>query len=162
MFERSMARYYAIATAIVLTVGTAIFAHRQATLRDFDVRGTPSPRMTPTITRGAGDETATPAAHFVGEGPWVLSALPGCFEQKSSIVGPSLQLTHHIPPDAVRIRPATTLRRGNCTLVVGAHDVWISRGGDRLRVPPEARLYAAPAGLTLVYEHDGRTEVRIY
>lgn len=156
-----MARYYAIASVLVLAIGTAIFAHRQAGLRDFDVRGTPSPLMTPTITRGVGDEAATPA-HFVGEGPWVLSALPGCFEQKSSIVGPSLQLTHHIPPDRERIRASTTLRRGNCTLVIRAHDVWVYRGTDRLRIPPEARLYAAPAGLTLVYEHDGRTEVRIY
>lgn len=161
MFGRSMAPYYAIATAIVLTIGIAVFAQRQSALRDFDVRATPNPRMTPTITRGAG-VAATPTAEFVGEGPWVLSALPGCFVQKSSIVGPSLQLTHHIPPDGERIRPSTTLRRGNCTLVVRAHDVWVYRGPDRLRVPPDARLYAAPAGLTLVYEHDGRTEVRIY
>lgn len=157
-----MARYYAVATAIVVLIGAAIFAHRQATLRDFDVRGTPSPGMTPTITRGAGDDVTAPAAQFVGEGPWVLSALPGCFVQKSSIVGPSLQLTHHIPPDRERIRASTTLRRGNCTLVVRAHDIWVYRGADRLRIPPEARLYAAAAGLTLVFERDGRTEVRIY
>ena len=162
MLDRSMTRYYAIATAIVLAIGIAVFAHRQLGLRDFDVRATPQPGMTPTITRGAGDSRATAAAHFVGEGPWVLSALPSCFEQKSSIVGPSLQLTHHVPPDAQRIRPSTTLRRGNCTVVVGEHDVWVFRGADRLRVPPEARLYAAPGGLTLVYEHAGRTEVRIY
>lgn len=161
MFERSMARYYAVATAIVLAIGIAVFA-RRATLRDFDVRGTPGPQITPTITRGAGDEGAPAASHFVGEGPWVLSALPGCFEQKSSIVGDSLQLTHHVPPDVERIRPSTTLRRGNCTVVVGEHDVWVFRGADRLRVPPEARLYHAPAGLTLVYEHAGHTEVRIY
>lgn len=157
-----MWRFYAIATVIVVAFGAAIFAQRQAALRDFDVRGTPQPGMTPTITRGAGNDGATPAAQFAGEGPWVLSALPGCFEQKSSIVGPSLQLTHHVPPAAERIRPSTSLRRGNCTIVVGEHDVWVFRGADRLRVPPEARLYAARAGLTLVYEHAGRTEVRIY
>jgi len=157
-----MWRYYLIATAIVVAIGTAVFAHRLAALRDFDVRSRPNPSMTPTITRGRDGEHLTPAANFSGEGPWVLSALPSCFDQKSSIEGPSLQLTHHVPPDAQRIRTGTTLRRGNCTLVVGEHDVWVFRGADRLRVPPEARLYDTPKGLTLVYERDGRTEVRVY
>jgi hypothetical protein len=156
-----MWRYYLIATVIVVAIGTAVFAHRLATLRDFEVRSSPNPSMTPTITRGGGVR-ATPVRNFSGEGPWVLSALPSCFEQKSSIEGPSLQLTHHVPPDSQRIRTGTTLRRGNCTIVVGEHDVWVFRGGDRLRVPPEARLYDTPKGLTLVYEHGGRTEVRVY
>jgi hypothetical protein len=156
-----MWRYYLIATVIVVAIGTVVFAHRLAALHDFDVRSRPNPSMTPTLTRGSSVQV-TPAATFSGEGPWVLSALPGCFDQKSSIEGPSLQLTHHVPPDAQRIRTGTTLRRGNCTVVVGEHDVWVFRGADRLRVPPEARLYDTPEGLTLVYEHDGRTEVRVY
>ena len=156
-----MWRYYLIATVIVVAIGTVVFAHRLAALHDFDVRSRPNPSMTPTLTRGSGVRV-TPAATFNGEGPWVLSALPGCFDQKSSIEGPSLQLTHHVPPDAQRIRTGTTLRRGNCTVVAGEHDVWVFRGADRLRVPPEAHLYDTPEGLTLVYEHGGRTEVRIY
>ena|ERR1700682_5050945 len=158
---RAMWRYYVIATVIVVAIGTVVFAHRLAALRDFDVRARANPSMTPTVARANG-ERVTPAANFSGEGPWVLSALPGCFEQKSSIVGPSLQLTHHVPPAAQRLRAGTTLRRGNCTVVVGEHDVWVFRGADRLRVPPEARLYDTPDGLTLVYERDGRMEVRVY
>ena len=156
-----MWRYYLVATVIVVAVGTVVFAHRLAALRDFDVRARANPSMTPTVTRANG-ERGTPAANFSGEGPWVLSALPGCFDQKSSIEGPALQLTHHVPPAAQRLRTGTTLRRGNCTVVVGEHDLWVFRGADRLRVPREARLYDTPDGLTLVYERDGRMEVRVY
>ena len=56
-----------------------------------------------------------------------------------------------VPPERERLRPATTLRRGACTIVVGEHDVYVYRGGDRLRVPPEARLYAHGERLTLVW-----------
>ena len=156
-----MLRYYLIATVIVVAIGTALLGHRLASLRDFDVRGRPNPSMTPTVTRGD-DAQASAAKNFRGDGPWVLSALPGCFVQMSSIAGPTSQLAHLIPPEGTRIRPAATLRRGNCTLVVGEHDVWVFRAGDRLRIPPEARLYDAPAGLTLVYERDGRMEIRVY
>ena len=61
-----------------------------------------------------------------------------------------------------RIAPGISLRSGGCTVLVRAHDVWVYRGGDRLRVPPEARLFDAKDGLTLVYEHAGRAEVRVY
>jgi hypothetical protein len=92
----------------------------------------------------------------------VLSALPGCFAQQSSIEGPAQALTFHVPPPRERIAPGTRIRSGNCTVLVRAHDVWVYRGKDRLRVPPEARLYDTRAGLTLVYEHAGQAEVRIY
>ena len=157
-----MWRYYVIATVIVVAIGTVLFAHRLAALHDFDVRSRPNPSMTPTLTRGSNDARVTAAASFSGEGPWVLSALPGCFDQKSSIVGPALQLAHHVPPENQRLRSGTTLRRGACTVVVGEHDLWVFRGADRLRVPPEARLYDTPDGLTLVWEQDGRMEVRVY
>jgi hypothetical protein len=156
-----MWRYYLAATVIVVALGTVVFARHLGMLREFDVRGSPSPGMTPTITRGNG-ERGTPAATFVGEGPWVLSALPSCFTQTSSITGPSLQLTHHVPPASQRVRPGTTLHRGPCTVVVREHDIWVFRGADRLRIPPEARLYDTKDGLTLVFERDGTTEVRIY
>jgi hypothetical protein len=38
----------------------------------------------------------------------------------------------------------------------------VYRGKDRERVPPEARLFTTHDGLTLIYEHAGRTDVRIY
>jgi len=82
--------------------------------------------------------------------------------QQSSKEGPSRLLRDDVPQAALRIAPGTTLHRANCTVLVRAHDVWVYRGRDRLRVPPEARLYNGPEGLTLVYDHAGRTEVRVY
>ena len=38
----------------------------------------------------------------------------------------------------------------------------VSRGRDRLRVPPDARLYRTAKGLMLVYERGGRAEIRVY
>ena len=161
MFERRMWRFYAIAALIVLTVGAFAFGRRIAT-SDFDVRGGPDPHRTPTNTRPA-HERATAAPRFGGDGPWVMSALPGCFEQQSSKIGPAGLLQKDIPPERERLRPATTLRRGACTIVVGEHDVYIYREGDRLRLPPEARLYAHGERLTLVWFGPyGRTEIRRY
>ncbi len=104
----------------------------------------------------------TPPPSFVGEGPWVLSALPSCFTQQSSKEGPSELLRADVPQDALRIAPGTTLHRGNCTVIVRADDIWVFRGRDRLRVPPDARLYDGPEGLTLVHRRGGRTQVRVY
>lgn len=154
-----MWRYYAIATVIVIVTGSILFAHRIVT-GDWDVRARPT--GTPTVTRGSG-EVATPAPRpFVGDGPWVLSALPDCFEQQSSIIGTPLALTFDVPSERERIAPGTTLRRGPCTIEVRAHDLVIARGPDRLRVPPQARLYQTPRGLVLVYEQGDRAEIRVY
>ena len=156
-----MWRYYLIATLIVVVAGSALFAQRLASNGwKLDARATgppPSPHPGP----NAGYET-TPEPNFSGQGGWVLSALPGCFEQLSSIEGPSLALTFHVPPARERIPPRTSLHGGNCTVLVRDHDIWIYRGSDRVRVPPEARLYDTKDGLTLVFEHAGRTQVRTY
>ena len=154
-----MLRYYLIATVIVVVIGSIVFAHRIAT-NEWNLRARPT--GTPTITRGSDEEPAASSQNFVGEGPWVLSALPGCFNQQSSIVGPSLQLRSHVPPDRERIAPGTILHRGSCDVLVRVHDVWVYRRGDRLRVPADARLYDTPKGLTLVFEHAGHMEIRVY
>jgi hypothetical protein len=156
-----MVRYYLIAALIVVVVGSALFAQRlSANGWKLVARANGSP---PPARPGpnAGFVT-TPEPNFQGAGGWVLSALPGCFEQLSAIEGPSLALTFHVPPARERIAPGTSLRSGSCTVLVRDHDVWVYRGADRLRIPPEARLYAAKDGLTLVYDYAGRTQVRIY
>ncbi|HEX3466098.1 MAG TPA: hypothetical protein VHS78_18765 [Candidatus Elarobacter sp.] len=155
-----MLRYYAIAALIVVAIGSILVAHRLATSRPHVVAAKgPPPASHPGPNNGF---VTTPEPFFQGQGGWVLSALPGCFDQLSSIEGPSQALTFHIPPASERIAPGTTLHAGNCTLLVRAHDLWVERGADRLRVPPEARLFETKDGLTLVYDHAGRTEVRVY
>ena len=71
-------------------------------------------------------------------------------------------LERDIPSQRLRIAPGTTLHRGNCTVAVRTDDILVTRGRDRLRVPPDAQLYATPEGLTLVYQHGDRTEIRVY
>jgi hypothetical protein len=154
-----MGRYYAIATALVLAFGTIVFANRLRALRDFDVRGKVVGTPTPVTDR---DASPVPSGTFTGQGAWVLSALPECFAQQSSLVGTTRALTFDVPPARERIAPGTTFRQANCVVTVREHDVVIVRGGDRLRVPPEARLYRTPKGLALVYEHGGRAQLRIY
>ena len=155
-----MSRFYAIATALVLALGTIVFAGRLQALREFDVRG--KVIGTPTPTRADRDASPVPFGSFTGQGPWVLSALPGCFVQQSSLVGTTRQLTFDVPPARERIAPGTTFRQANCTVMVREHDVLIARGTDRLRVPSEARLYRTPKGLALVYDRDGKAQIRIY
>ncbi len=104
----------------------------------------------------------TPPPFFDGQGGWVLSALPDCFDQHSAIEGPAALVRTHVPPRRDRVPAGTMLRAGNCTVFVRAHDVWVFRGGDRLRVPPDAALFRTKAGLALVYAHAGRTAVRVY
>ncbi|HZW53270.1 MAG TPA: hypothetical protein VFF00_04500 [Candidatus Elarobacter sp.] len=156
-----MWRYYAVASLIVIAVGSALVAHRLA-LNGWKIHADATGK--PSAAHGNSNEgfVATPEPYFVGQGGWVLSALPGCFVQISAIEGPSQALAFHVPPQRTRIAPGISLRSGGCTVLVRAHDVWVYRGGDRLRVPPEARLFDAKDGLTLVYEHAGRTEVRVY
>lgn len=156
-----MVRFYVIAAVIVVAFGSVVFAHRFAAngwKLHADATGPPS------ASRGNANDgfVATPPPFFVGQGPWVMSALPSCFVQQSSKEGPSRLLRDDVPQPALRIAPGTTLHSANCAVLVRAHDIWVYRGRDRLRVPPEARLYHGPQGLTLVFEHAGRTQVRVY
>jgi hypothetical protein len=156
-----MWRFYAIATVIVFVIGSIVFAHRLVTnswtLRPNHVASRPSAPH-----NGNAGFVTTPEPSFIGQGGWVLSALPSCFTQQSAKEGPSRLLQRDVPPPASRIAPGTTLRRGNCTVAVRNDDVWVTRGPDRLRVPPHARLYTTREGLTLVYHRGDWTEIRVY
>src|SRR5579875_993787 len=162
MFDRGMWRYYAIATAIVVVLGAIAFTHRLLTGGTIRADRTTTRRANPG-SANAGYVT-TPPPFFTGQGDWVMSALPECFTQQSSAEGPSALVASQVPAAARRVRPGTTLRRGDCTVLVRRDDIWIRRGKDRLRVPPDARLYAAPgtSGLTLVDRRGGRTAIRVY
>jgi len=74
--------------------------------------------------------------------------------------GPSRLLERDIPSRRLRIAPG---RR--CTAATAPSssddDIWVTRGRDRLRVRRCAAL-RTPEGLTLVYQHGDRTEIRVY
>ena len=162
MFDRGMWRYYAIATAIVVVLGAIAFGHRFVTGGTIRADRTTTRRSNPGTANGG--YVTTPPPFFTGQGDWVMSALPECFTQRSSVEGPSRLVASHVPSRRLRIAPGTTLKRADCTVLVRANDIWIWRGKDRVRVPPDARLYAAPgtSGLTLVDRRAGRTTIRVY
>ncbi len=154
-----MIRYYLIATAIVVVFGGIVFAHH---LTAPDLRISAQPTGTPTVETRVSASPATTSRPFTGEGPWVLSALPDCFVERSRVRGPLAGVRAKLPPAADRIAPGTTLQVGTCTLVVRARDIWVDRGSDRLRVPPEAALYRVDGRLTLAVRSGGELEIRRY
>ena len=151
-------RYYIIATAIVLIIGGIIFAHR---LAPPDLRISAQPSGTPTVETRVSAAPATPRP-FSGQGPWVLSALPDCFDEQSRISGPYAEVEAKLPPPADRIAPGTTLHVAGCLVLVRAADIWVDRGPDRLRVPPDAALYRVDGRLVLAARSGGRLEIRRY
>ena len=155
-----MTRYYLAATLIVVLVGGIVVAHRLSQPSDLRISsqaaGTPRPESSPP------PEPGRTAAPFAGEGTWVLSALPACFDERSRVRGPLAAVGAKLPPDAARIQPPATIRSGDCTVEVRAHDLWVFRGPDRLRVPPQAALYREDGRLTLVVRTANEIEIRRY
>jgi hypothetical protein len=78
------------------------------------------------------------------------------------VSGPAAAVRAKLPPAGDRIAPGTTLQVGSCTLVVRARDIWVDRGPDRLRVPPEAALYRVDGHLVLTARSGGQLEIRRY
>jgi hypothetical protein len=153
-----MLRYYVIATLIVVVFGSIVFAHRLAAP---DLKISAQPSGTPTVERRVAEAPAT-ARPFTGQGPWVLSALPTCFDEQSRARGPYAELASKLPPAADRIAPGTTLTVGDCSLTVRDRDIWVDRNGDRLRVPPDAKLYRVDGRLTLAVRTANVLEIRRY
>jgi hypothetical protein len=151
-------RYYVIATLIVVIVGSIVFAHRLARP---NLRISAQPSGTPTVETHVAEASAT-ARPFSGQGPWVLSALPDCFDEQSRVSGPVADVAAKLPPADDRIAPGTTLKIATCTLLVRARDIWVDRGDDRLRVPPDAALYRVDGRLVLAVRSGGQLEIRRY
>ncbi len=89
-----MIRYYIIAAAIVTIFGGIVFAHR---LAPPDLRISAQPSGTPTVETRVAQAPAT-ARPFTGQGPWVLSALPDCFDEQSRVRGPYAEVEAKLPP----------------------------------------------------------------
>ncbi len=154
-----MARYYLLATLIVVVVGSLVFAHRLAAP---DLRVSAQATGTPTVESPSRPAAQSTPDAFAAQGSWVLSALPGCFDEQSRIRGPRAALATKLPSESERIAPGTTLTSGACTVLVGERDVVVRRGDDRLRVPPDAALYRVDGRLTLVVRSGPTIEIRRY
>jgi hypothetical protein len=154
-------RFVLVATAVVAGLGSLVFAHRGGPPNlqiSAKVSGTPTP------TAEGPDAAGKPAAQapFRGSGAWVMSSLPGCFRERERMRGSVAELRSKFPPTSERVGPPAVVLSGDCTLTVRDRDLLISRGADRLRVPPDAFLYREAGGFTLVFIHGTRAEIRRY
>ncbi|MDQ2680616.1 MAG: hypothetical protein M3Y21_06300 [Candidatus Eremiobacteraeota bacterium] len=157
--EQLTLRYYLIATAIVLLVGSAIALRTHAVhklhVKSVDVAGSPS----------AGRNQ--PASHyhnraFFGDAAWALSALPECLTQTAEWSGPHESgVLRHLPPKASPIAPNTTLYFHDCTIHVERDQAFVVRGADRFHIPPHTRFWRLGEGLVSLHVRSG-AELRIY
>ena len=156
-----MIRYLAIATAIVvafLAIATALGPKTAG-------NGARTKYVTATGTPGSAQRDLevhpTPIA-MTGDAPWALSALPECFKQLASRSGPPAFAEKRIARDAYRVPKQTRLEVADCVLEVGGDSAVVSRGEDRLTVPPVARFYVAGKHLILERLQAQHADVRIY
>jgi hypothetical protein len=159
-------RYYVIATFIVLTVAVAVTA--------WGNRDAIRARIAPTEAPSHAQAGSTPHSGFEaadragggslrGDAPWALSALPDCMEQISVSSGPIAYVRSKLPRGAAVIPPGSQLVYGPCTIFVRDGELLVSRGSDRLRVPPYVTLFQDDDGtLALLRQAGTHGELRIY
>jgi hypothetical protein len=103
------------------------------------------------------------AGTFVANAGWALSALPECFTQIEKVTGPPKYVLARVPQGASMLRTGTVIDTADCRIAVTGNTVVITRGSDRLSVPPIARLYQVPDGsLALLRAADDGYELRVY
>ncbi len=103
------------------------------------------------------------AGAFYADVPWALSAVPECLKQTAIARGTVEYVTGLL--HAARRQPAgTTLQYRDCTIAVRAlpDEILLTRGADRLRVPPASSLYRSETSLYLLRVARGRAELRTY
>ncbi|HEX8806454.1 MAG TPA: hypothetical protein VF741_05875 [Candidatus Aquilonibacter sp.] len=144
-----MLRYFAIATVVVLTIVVYVTARTHLGLPghvNFWKATAPPPKT----------------ADVTGNAPWALSALPDCFEQTSETTGSAAYVAARLPSGAQLVAAGTHLKYGSCTILVRHDELLVTRGSDRLRVPPYTRLYTAGTTLALLRTSGMTTTLRIY
>src|SRR5271165_1998884 len=155
-----MIRYLLLSTVIV--VGAAVLATAWANRDLIRIKIASVYAHAPSKAGGAsGSERATPAP-LSGDAPWALSALPECLTQLAVSKGPPAYVRAHLPPGARPIAPPATLTYGDCRIMISGDEAFVSRGVDRLRIPPRAQFYRADGRLALILETRGGTELRVY
>lgn len=154
-----MLKYYAIASVIVLTIvviATMRF-HSFAHMRLRSSNHSPPPQHL-----RYGDSSGENTGALSGDAPWALSALPDCFKQKSEWTGSATYVDSRVPRAAHPIPPGAQLRFGPCTILVRNGELYVSRGADHFRIPPNAVLYRNGSLLLLLRTTPQSTVLRSY
>jgi hypothetical protein len=151
-------RYLALSTVLVVAVavivaGWALRDRLRIQVGEGRGSGPPKPQAS---------STARPQSGLGGDAPWALAALPECFEQLTTDTGPRAFLLAHLPANSVVVVPPARLRYADCTIFVRDDEAVVSRGSDRLRIPPPARFYRSPGTLSLLRSTAGGGELRVY
>ena len=154
-----MWRYLALASAIVVAVVLVVLAiphasHDDAASRySSDAHATAGPAQ-----NDASHATAQPVA---GDAPWALSALPECFHQRASRSG-TVAFARVLLSGARALAPGTVVHAADCTVVISNDFATVTRGENRLRIPPPSRFFSR-GNETIVERHEGvRDDVRVY
>lgn len=155
-----MLRYYAIATVIVVLIGATVVSQHwlrgEVKIGSVQVPASPRPDAD-----GGGKATANDrGVRFEGRG--ALSTLPDCFKQTGLYRGPRAFVDAHVPTHGATLAPNTVLHINACTLTVGSDDVTVTRGADRVRVPPRSHLARIAGGFLLTTVDGAHEEARSY
>ena len=155
-----MLRYYLIATAIVLAIAVTATAWEARDLIRIRIGSTnlqvPARHEAPNGNGGGG------GGRLHGDAPWALSALPNCLHQTQETTGEIGFVRSHLPAGATLVEPPATLTYGPCTISVVGSEAYVTRGTDRLRIPPHVQFYRTSEQLALLRTIDGRGELRLY
>jgi hypothetical protein len=153
-------RYFLIATALVAAVLLVVVnlphATRVAGESTYSSgRGTPGPAQR--------DPRTATTAPTTGEAPWALDVLPECFHELERASGTPAFARAKLPPAGRALPAGTVLRVADCTLAIGDRRAVVTRGADRLIVPPVARFYRDGPRRIVLDRADGRREdVRVF
>lgn len=118
-------------------------------------------KVPPKAAQGGPPSKRAPSA-FIADAGWALSALPDCFIQTSKSTGPLKYVLANLPSGASMLRPGASVSSADCRITVTSDSVVVTRGVDRLRVPPIARLYEGPGSVALLRGADDGFELRVY
>jgi hypothetical protein len=153
-------RYYLIATVLVAAVLLIVLAlprgpHGAGVSTYSSGRGTPGPAQW--------DARTATTAPTIGEAPWALDVLPECFHELARASGSPAFARAKLPRAGHELPAGTVLRVADCTLSIGSGRAVVSRGADRLIVPPLARFYRdGPRRIVLDRADGGREDVRVF
>ncbi|MDQ2866112.1 MAG: hypothetical protein M3R51_07770 [Candidatus Eremiobacteraeota bacterium] len=155
-----MFRYYAIATGLVFTIAVAVTAFLNRDLIRIKIASTNL--RVPAKSADALGLSGVVGGALRGDAPWALSALPDCLRQRAEASGPPAFVRAYEPKAMIPVPPGSTLHYGNCTIFVTDGEAYVTRGPDRLRIPPHVQFYRAHGLLALLRTSDAGWELRVY
>jgi hypothetical protein len=151
-----MWRFYLAATIIV-----AVFIY-VVTLRKAeppDLRISARAHGTPSAARSQGSEGKGGGA-VIGDAPWALSALPDCARQHAETRGIPAIIATNVPANATPVEGDFTA--GPCTIRVRTDGIYVTRGEDRMRIPPPVKLFRVGQRYYLLRQVGTTAELRVY